>query len=410
MRNIFAILAILSMITAASFVAIAETPECPDCKSDGNQAYNLIPDQTDIGTQVFITGGGGSTGNEPPVIKCKWEYDLDVMLEGEDCPPCGEPCGEDGNYYHDACPCELGLQVKPIIGSSVTVGYFAVVTDPQGVNSVDHMYVDVWHPDGSFKYQIEILPIGFSSGGYDKNVALDAWAHVITNHADLITYNGYENDEIYDELWEELAYIYYGEAEISYCQPGGYYHVGVREHDTYDYWCDYLYNNFWYIPTSAIEIDFTTLNYGSIATSVNKWVGGDSDMATLEKPTVRNVGNTPVKLNVWQDDMDFGQTGTAWNVQFDARLGAPGVNGDVVYAPYEYISGWPGVWIPGVLPLCTEDKMDFSIHVFKGMPGYTYLGIMKLFAYIDCDSYPWVTPIDLQGNAPMGVPDPYVGP
>jgi hypothetical protein len=353
---------------------------------------------------------------------------MDVIIQGEDCPPCTEPCGEDGNYYHDACACTPGLQVKPIIGSTVTVGYFAVVTDPNGVGTVSHVYADVWHPDGTFKYQIELFPIGFDTyGDYYNTEALAAWAHVTGNHSDLITINSdwaatlppgiTAEDDIYDELWQDLAYLYYGEAEISYCQPGGYYYVGVRGHDTYNTWCNYLYNTFWYIPTSAVELDFNSLNYGTVTipSSSPTWVGGDSDMLTSLKPTAKNIGNTPVELYVWQDDMDFSDTNGAWNVMFDARLGPPNGNPAVYYSPYDFVDNglpetdpnyfaWPGVQIPGILPLCTENKLDFSIHAYKGMPGLTYSGIMKLFAFIDCDSYVWGTPAQFQGNAPLGVP------
>jgi hypothetical protein len=335
------------------------------------------------------------------------------MTPGEDCPPCADPCGVDGNYYHDACACTLGLQVKPILGKTVTVGYYAIVTDPNGVGTISHVYDDIWHPDGTFKYQIELFPVGFNTG-YSNAEALAEWDHVTTHHSDIIKYldiETYDNDEIYDELWQNLAYLYYGEAELSYCQPGGCYHVGVRAHDTYNTWCPYLYNTFEYIPTSAVELDFNTLNYGTltIPSSDPKWVGGDLDMLTPAKPTVKNIGNTPVDLYVWQDDMQFGQTAGAWNVMFDARLGAPGTFDAVEYYPYQIDTNYPGVRIPGILPLCTENKLDFSIHAFKGMPGYTFTGKMDLYAFIDGMPI-WTTPSQFVGNAPLGVPVTYAGP
>ncbi len=358
-----------------------------------------------LSTNVTITGGGNNTGNGAPIIKCKWEYDLNVSTPIEECPSCSICDEGDGLAKHDACPCTDGLQVKPILGGDVTIEYFAVITDPEGIGQVDHVYCDVWHPDGTFKYQIEMIPISNITQG------LDIWDHVTNCHPDLITYNGYNDSEIYDELWEGLAEIYHAKAQLNYCQPGGWYYVGIRAHDTYDAWCDYLYNKFWYIPTSAVEVDFTNLNYGTVATSVDKWIGGDNDMNTAEKPTVRNIGNTPVELYVWQDDMDFGKTNGSWNVEFDARLGNPGLNGDVGgYYPEEMDPDHLGVRIPGILPLCTKEKMDFSIHVYKGMPGLTYTGSMKLCAYIDHGHYVWDTPAQFLENAPNGVPDPYEGP
>ena len=207
--------------------------------------------------------------------------------------------------------------------------------------------------------------------------------------------------DVRDELNEPLAYMYYGEALLNYCQPGGYYTVGVRAHDHIGIWCDYLWNRFWYIPTAAIEIDFDMIDYGSVAESSNKWVGGDIDMNTPTKPTVRNIGNTPVELWIEQDDMDFGKTNGDWNVEFDARMRANGQ--EVYYSPEERVR------IPGILRMCEKEKLDFSIHVWKGFPGETYTGTMDLFAYIDMGTFIWDTPSQHIGDAPGGVPQIFPG-
>jgi hypothetical protein len=323
---------------------------------------------------------------------------------------------------HDACPWTPGLQVRPIPKCSVRVGYYAIVTDPEGVDTVSAVYADIWHPDFSFKYQIELTPIYVG----DEPSAIAEWEHAVDCHYDLIEFLDeavYGDYEIWDELHQADAYIYYGEALISYCQPGGTYYVGVRGHDSFGAWCDYLYNSFLYIPTAAIEVDFDTLNYGTCVISSNKWIGGDDLMddagdPTKNKATVRNTGNTPVQLFVWQDDMQFGQTGESWNVIFDARLGAPTDNDPVEYLPYETCCLMPGVRIPGILGLCTKEKLDFSIHVFKGFPTdpesdppapLEYSGSMKLFAAID--GVPaWQTPFMFQQTAPLGVDNFYLGP
>ncbi len=385
------------MVITAIPIALANGFDGPI--SEGNEAE--YPYTTSIETSVNIAGGDDPNGNEPPIIKCKWEYDLTVDPDG-----C-EGIVPEGTYVHDADPNEEGLQVAPVLEGNVKIGFYAVVTDPQGVNTISAVYADVWHPDGTFKYQIELEPVGFCDDMYDKQVALSLWEHVTDAHPDLIKFNGYDANEIYDELNEELAYIYYGEAYISYCQPGGWYYVGVRAVDTYGAWCDYLYNKFWYIPTAAIRVDFNSIDYGTVVLSTPKWVGGDQDMNTPQKPTVRNIGNTPVELYVWQDDMGFGKTNGEWNVEFDARLGA---DGDVVvYEPEQTDDGKLGVRIPGVLPLCTTEKLDFSIHAKKGFPDVDYSGEMHLYAYIH-GTPPWDTPSEYIETPPNGVPETYEGP
>ena len=385
---------------------------------DGNQAYHPDGFQTDVTTTATINGGsGGGHGLSDPIIKVKWEYDEDINLQSYDTDPTHHP----SCFYHDAEPSIPHLQVTPIIGETVTVGYYAVVTSPLGVDpnpaglGYISTYDDIWHPNGQFKYQIQLQVVGWNGQTYSKTAALTIWDHVMSFHDDLIMINeNWTNNlppgtdwasDVYDELNEGLALLYYTTAEISYCQPGGHYYVGATAFDKLGNQAQYLYNSYWYIPTSAVEIDFNSLDYSPVHVGTHKTVGGDQDMMTPNKPTVRNIGNTPIKLNIWQDDMDFGMTSQHWNVQFDARLSAPGVNGDVIYSPYQSANGYPGVWVPGVLPLCTEEKLDFSIQVYKGSSGYTYEGLMKLYAYIDMSSYIWETPSQFVNTAPGGVPD-----
>jgi len=366
-------------------------PLYPPDQEEYSCAWEDIDCAGPINTTVTMSNSGSSS--DPPIIKCKWEYDLDVMIDLDECPPCNVPegCYTEGIWKNDSCPCLPGLQVKPILGGDVMVGYYAVVTDPQGVTTIDSVYADIWHPDGEFKYQIELEAIGFDEyGDYDKTAALEAWHHVISCHPDLVEYFDirlYNETDIFEELDQEQAYIYYGEAPINYCQPGGWYKVGVIANDNYDSWSNYLINYFWYIPTSGIEIDFDLVDYGTVAEGYEKQAGGDYNMYTSELPTVRNTGNTPVELWVSQDDMGFGETGVPpeWNVEFAARLSSDGDK--VYYDPME-----PLVRIPGVINLCTIEKLDFFINVNKGWQGETYNGTIDLCSFINMSSYVFNTP------------------
>ena len=337
MKKLLAISIIVAM-ALVSVPALAVDP-CPDCEwvCDWDDD-NCYPEEGYIETIANVIGGnsgGGDTGSGgdgmsgAPIIKCKWEYDMDVLLP----PP--EPCCDQYCLEHDACPYEPGLQVKPVLGGDVTVGYFAVITDPQGVQHIDRVYCDVWHPNGEFKYQFELLPLGLSKlpdgtwdyVNYDKTQALNEWEHVSTQHHCLITYGEWErpegwtkDEDILWELEEEEAYLYYGEACISYCQPAGDYTVGIIAYDGLDMWSEYLFNTFLYIPTAAVWIDFDTVDYGDVVECVWQQKGGDKSMSTPSLPTVKNVGNVPVYFTIEQDDMDFGKTAGAWNVEYKARL------------------------------------------------------------------------------------------
>jgi hypothetical protein len=379
MKKIIVIMVILSL-ALISVPAMAEWP----CENQ--------PQITTINTHVNVLGcppggsppGQGGSDNLPPYIKVKWEYD-------------------EGSYEHDSC-IEPGLQVAPNLYATRTVGYYAVVNDPNGRETINDVYADVWHPDGSFKYQIELHKVE------DQQEAIGIWMHAWDYHPDLITVN--EDwalglpaevewwEDVYHELVQDLCYMYRGFAEISYCQPGGWYCVGVRATDHCNLWGDYLCNEFWYIPTSAVWIDFDVVDYsqeGPVAVSYERWIGGDYIFGTSNFPTVRNVGNCPVELYVEQDHMGFAQTNGEWNVMFNARLSAAG--DEVYYYPEQFTR------IPGILDLCTEEKLDFSIHVLKGFPNIDYEGIMDLYAFIDENSYIWPTPPEFIDELPYGVPE-----
>ncbi len=395
MKKLLALLVVVAFVLSAG-LAVADNGDM----NDNNPAYqhdvllNGEISENPITTSVTVAGGsdGSTNNNNPPIVKVKWEYDLNVTncLDGCDDIDCNE---------HDADPYTDGLQVKPVLGGDVTVGYYAVVTDPEGVDTVQKVYADVWHPDGQFKYQIELHPVGFDGSSYDKTEALNIWDHVTTNHSTLLTYNtGYDADDVYHQLDQQLSYLYRTEADLSYHQPGGYYTVGVSAVDNFNEFSTRLDNNFWYIPTSAVDIDFDTVNYGNAVVGTRKTVGGDYEMTTPDKPTVRNVGNTPVKLYVSQNDMGFGYTSSLPNVRYGARIGADEAYSD--YAPDTLTE------IPGNLSLCTQDKLDFAITVLKSVPSGTYTGEMNIYAYIE-GSPIWNSNPDYVTTAPIGVDQVY---
>jgi hypothetical protein len=309
----------------------------------------LASDGSSVTTDVQIAPQGG----QPPIIKCKWETP------------------DDGDLTHTT----PGTQILPpgAYQQKVPVCIWAIITDPQGTDTVAKAYADVYHPEtppecGSFKYQLPLYKVDRAAG----RAAFDeAWENglIILNPA--ITY-----DDIIHELTQGLCDIWMGQELLDYHQPAGDYRVEVTARDVKDNWSDPLINTFLYVPVTACEFDFEAVYYGSVDICYNKWIGGDTvfeDCGTSLFPTVRNIGNTNLRVTVWQDDLGLGTTsGEGWNVEFDARLGAAGT--DVQYMPFPD----PEVVLPDILPLCNTQKLDFSIHVIKGMSGTQYAGEMVL--------------------------------
>jgi len=331
-------------------------------------------------TQVTIQGGGQ---NDPAIVKAKWETpddDLTVPLS----------------------------QVTPDPGSNKTVTYHAVIKE--GTGTIDSAWAEIYHPDGTYKYEVLLNSVS-------EGTAVNLWNQITGSNIEAVTFNmPYYVDlfgedvtlqEMIDDVLNELQQfdkLYRGSAPISYCQPAGWYTVGAIAHDDAFGWCAPLWNHFWYVPFAAFETDFTQVNWGTIQSGQTEWVAGDYSMSTPTQPTIRNIGNCPINFNITNDDMGFGwdTLGLHWNVFYDVRLGH-----EATPVEYEPMSdgvhpGMEGTDIPGgPIPLCTEEKIDFSIHIRKPTESYG-TGFMTLTAYIDPDPFTmdYWTPEAFLGDEP----------
>jgi hypothetical protein len=311
-------------------------------------------------------------------------------------------------YQVDDDPAHQFLSVALNPYGTRKIHYYVIVEEK--TYNLDRVYVDVWHPDGSFKYQIALYQFELLCG-------IDAWNHVRINYPEVITRNTGETDlETLDQLEQEEAFVYHGWAELSYCQPAGWYTVCARAVDSHGMWSLPVWNWFWYIPTASIDLDFDHINYGVVGEEEWKWAGGDIIFEPDDgKPTIRNTGNVPLEIQFKQDDMNFGKTLVdgvlCWNVKFDARLGNAVDGMKVEYYP-DVMSGFVNE-----LKMCTEEKLDFSIHIYKGVPGQTYIGNLWIYARTFKHFYgdgpypvsPFVPDVGqkwYQGVAPDGVPLP----
>jgi hypothetical protein len=301
----------------------------------------VIPALAQVTTEVTVQTGGGTA----PIVKCKWETP-------------------------DDDPAIPGTQVNPpcVFEAKKTVTYWAVVTDAEDNGNVGQVSAEVFHPDGTPKYQVPMHKVDKFGLGIPEFEAAVA--------ADLVAFNPpYDAAEVLNELQKCTAEVWMGSADLDYHQMAGDYRVEVMAIDQNGNNSVPLINTFLYVPTACLEIDFDMVNYGSVAICKNKWIAGDTVWDTPIGPnpaTTRNIGNAAARIIIHQDDMGFGQDVTgAWNVEFDARLGSDPVN-EVVYDP---CTPTP---LPNPLPRCNTDELDFSIHVKKGISGQSYTGTMTI--------------------------------
>jgi hypothetical protein len=300
-----------------------------------------------VGTGVNIQSGGGT----PPVVEAKWEQQAISVLE-------------DGDPTHTVA----GFQILPpcTFGGKKLIEYYAVVYDEEDNGNVKLAFADIFHPDGTFKYQVNFAKVSLQSQGISKYQAAVAAGLVKTG-------SGKDSAAVLNDLEKGVAAVWRGEAYIDYCQMDGDYTVIVKAIDQHDNYSPELTNTFLYVPVACGEFDFTQFDYGNVSINKNVWRAGDTIFGTADKPTIRNIGNTKIKVKINQNDMGFGQDVTgAWMVQFDARLGNTGA--EPVYDPYTETT------LPDVLDRSHLEELDFSIHVLKGTgshSGNMFLGVVK---------------------------------
>jgi hypothetical protein len=303
----------------------------------------------DVTTSVSMAAGGGAV----PKVMAKWETEP------------GANSLESGDPTHTTA----GSQFMPpaTFEGAKWINYYAVVSDEESNGNVQMTYADVYHPDGTFKYQIVFTQMNKADG--------IAAFNAVTNIGLLKLGTGSVDAAfVLNELNKETAAVWMGTAQIHYCQMDGNYAVDVRTVDQNQNPSPWLNNTFYYVPVTAAEYDFTAVNYGSVSMGAPAvWRAGDVFFVSGDgKPTVRNVGNTKLKINVNQSAMGFGKDVTnKWDVQFDARLGH--TSAEPLYDPLTVHT------LIDTLDRSHTDELDFSIHVVKGFGSHT--GTMTLSVF-----------------------------
>jgi hypothetical protein len=304
-----------------------------------------------VTTGVTVTQGGGNA----PVVLCKWETPDEYPALGTQVDPPATYLGE----------------------KQITI--WAVVRDIEDNGNVAQVVADVYHPEGpplygSMKYgNLELVKVDRLSEGIPAFVAAGTYGTVVYQ-----THNPedppvpYTYEEVLEWLNENQAQVWMVTFIIHYCQPAGDYRVVVYAVDQHSNISAPMTNTFLYVPTAAIELDFTSVTYPDALMSSHVWTLGDTNFGTSAAPTVRNIGNVNVRLDIKQNDMGFGQYITGeYKVEYDARLGPDTGSNTVIYDPNVKTR------LPNKLLLCHTMKLDFSIHIKFATAGI-YSGTMTI--------------------------------
>jgi len=283
---------------------------------------------------------------------------------------------------------DLGTQIEPIAGEKRVVKFYVVIGDSNGVDDLSAAYVKVYHPDGSFKFQLDAIRPDWTLIPYDGLIDMDgdcAGETPVPEALDIlelenrITY-GFDPVRGVEMTLDMLKYdLDHGKqllvelvGEMDYCQPSGDYTVEAIAVDQGGK-AGTLENLFFYISIVALRCDFARISWGNV--NVNQWnvLYGDEDLSTPTKPTVKNIGNDDAKIELHFTEMT-GQNFGKKIMDFDASM--LGGHIELVACTAGVITDDAGA--PIILPPCTPTQIDFSVHPPVGTPEDTYTGQMTI--------------------------------
>ena len=335
----------------------ASTPESIDTKFNQNN---------------FI---GGFAVNAAPKILAKWEMQgpYDSSLGTDDRADGGAQFLPSGQYQVN----------KPI-------SICAVSSDADGAANIDSVFGKVFYPmvklDSNqesavagcgleFGAQCQMTQLTKEDGQKLFCETIQANNNNLPAFYDTYTYNEICGPE--GELTKETASVYCCDRELAFDDPSGDYKVQVFSQDKNGAISNVLENSFNYLELTAFEVDFNTINYGSVDLNVKKVINGDiiwNEPKAENQATVRNVGNTRLQMSVMQNDMGLGKTEDIWNIRYEARVGDNAVWKN--YLPEET------ALLDNLLNLSAMAGIDFSIEVLKfpESSGPDYAGKMILDA------------------------------
>ena len=417
------------LTVAASILFVALNLQFGDVQADG---------EIGVPSGVSVTAEGAA-----PVFECKWELpDVDSFTPGsqygEDNDPNDEPgfpCDREdvledfgnGLVVTGTAPTMADgvrnvIQVLPNAEDDPEarrIENWVAVDHPGGLDEIDDVYWKIYHPDGSFKTQRHATRVEgptWGNGVDGANVAedYDLADLGLPNASGTMFGAAYETgqvsaDAVTADNWGIRALVlqrqkdlYYGEWEIHKEQLCGEYLIeayavssdGVEAMmwNTIDIQC--FYN---------LEIDFTSVDWGTLTPGGYQVVGGDNVFGTAGQPSVKNTGNSGMQVGVhFTPLVQQGVPGPKVITHFDAAFG---LNFDVL----EWIDPiWAeGIWddtdqVPnGGNPndvgqlysgqawfndtslnqvLCANEvgKLDLSIHTPAGIPNGQYVGTVTI--------------------------------
>ena len=327
------------------------------------------------GESTVDTGASVNGGGTPPEICCKFE-----------------------TPDHD--PDLAGTQVLPVADGQRMMKFYVVAMDTNDNDTIASVDVTVKYPNGDEKFQLRAIKgtdswkqimwdgdidmDGDCTGDTAMSVALpdlDSQGRIAYGPGMDLT------SVLYDLRYDKqimLELVGYMDCH----QPAVVYTVEAVATDDGGSTSSPVINTFDYLSIVALQIDFDTVGVQWEGVEIAQWnyLLGDENMATPERPTVKNVGNDPAMLMVNATPLVGVVNGKTIEL-FDAELDEKDeTTGDITKwgridfpADEDWVitdKDYPTT--PIILPPCHPTQLDLSVHPPAGILQDTYVGSMTL--------------------------------
>jgi len=197
-------------------------------------------------------------------------------------------------YTDDSIAAGAQFNASGVFQGNKTIRVCAIVTDPDGVADIQGVYTDVYYPtgiavgdshvklptqDGSTTAGCGVLMQEDTLTKLSKTDGINLFCNQVQQlNNNLPTFNpSYNYSDICKadgELMKETAYVACTNKVISYEDPAGSYKVTAVAQDASSL-TGTLDNSFDYLPVTAFQTDFTSINYGNVKLNTHKIINGD---------------------------------------------------------------------------------------------------------------------------------------
>lgn len=310
--------------------------------------------------QDITIGAVVGTNGAPPAIN--YQFALSLNGNGSIVP------GDDNPPYVDSI-----TDVKPIPGSGLTESqkYFrkyVVVSDPNGISNIAKVYEQLRNQNDTIMTgKPEVTATDITGDVAQWTAAINqAYQINVISAAD-------RNEMLYglQAVKGQYKIFVIDNYLTNHDTPGDYkvYFKVVTNTGTFAT-NDGKRLLVRYMSYRAFELDFNTINYGSVIINQKKLVSGDENWATPDRPTIKNQGNVNIQMQASASDL----VGATYPVQ---TIPASALSIHLLGYDINSLSNTPQVLINPLVP-CTPTQIDFDITAPIGTMSNTYSGTFTL--------------------------------